>query len=115
VNRRGQVWRSGTVTPILVGNNVFAHVPDIIDVSKDLRALVSDVSYVSIELAHLLKLIESNEYDTIYHEHFYSCRREARGGAARLPRHHAMESKSRDCFAARLRTRLGRAACRQPA
>jgi hypothetical protein len=55
---------------LVVANNVFAHVPDIVDFSKGLRALVSDVGYVSIEIPHLLKLIEGNEYDTIYHEHF---------------------------------------------
>jgi C-methyltransferase C-terminal domain/Putative zinc binding domain/Methyltransferase domain len=55
---------------LVVANNVFAHVPDIVDFSRGLRALVSDVGYVSIEIPHLLKLIEGNEYDTIYHEHF---------------------------------------------
>ena len=55
---------------LVVANNVFAHVPDIVDFSKGLRALVSDSGYVSIEIPHLLRLIEDNEYDTIYHEHF---------------------------------------------
>jgi C-methyltransferase C-terminal domain/Putative zinc binding domain/Methyltransferase domain len=55
---------------LVVANNVFAHVPDIVDFSKGLRALVSGGGYVSIEIPHLLKLIEGNEYDTIYHEHF---------------------------------------------
>jgi C-methyltransferase C-terminal domain/Putative zinc binding domain/Methyltransferase domain len=55
---------------LVVANNVLAHVPDIVDFSKGLRALVSDVGYVSIEIPHLLRLIEGNEYDTIYHEHF---------------------------------------------
>ena len=55
---------------IVVANNVFAHVPDIVDFSKGLRALVADAGRVSIEIPHLLRLIEGNEYDTIYHEHF---------------------------------------------
>jgi hypothetical protein len=55
---------------LVVANNVFAHVPDIVDFSKGLRALVADTGYVSIEIPHLLRLIEGNEYDTIYHEHF---------------------------------------------
>jgi hypothetical protein len=55
---------------LVVANNVFAHVPDIVDFSKGLRALVSDTGTVSIEIPHLLRLIEGNEYDTIYHEHF---------------------------------------------
>jgi C-methyltransferase-like protein/putative zinc binding protein/methyltransferase family protein len=55
---------------LVVANNVFAHVPDIVDFSKGLRALVADTGYVSIEIPHLLRLIDGNEYDTIYHEHF---------------------------------------------
>jgi SAM-dependent methyltransferase len=55
---------------LVVANNVFAHVPDIVDFSKGLRALVADKGRVSIEIPHLLRLIEGNEYDTIYHEHF---------------------------------------------
>lgn len=55
---------------LVVANNVFAHVPDIVDFSKGLRALVADDGRVSIEIPHLLRLIEGNEYDTIYHEHF---------------------------------------------
>src|SRR5215213_3935258 len=55
---------------LVVANNVFAHVPDIVDFSRGLRALVADSGFVSIEIPHLLRLIEGNEYDTIYHEHF---------------------------------------------
>ncbi len=55
---------------LVVANNVFAHVPDIVDFSKGLRALVSPSGRVSIEIPHLLRLIEGNEYDTIYHEHY---------------------------------------------
>jgi len=53
-----------------VANNVFAHVPDIVDFAQGLRELVADDGIVSIEVPHLLRLIEGNEYDTIYHEHF---------------------------------------------
>ncbi|HEX5969839.1 MAG TPA: class I SAM-dependent methyltransferase [Intrasporangium sp.] len=55
---------------LVVANNVFAHVPDIVDFAKGLRALVADTGRVSIEIPHLLRLIEGNEYDTIYHEHY---------------------------------------------
>jgi len=55
---------------LVVANNVFAHVPDIVDFSKGLRALLADDGRVSIEIPHLLRLIDGNEYDTIYHEHF---------------------------------------------
>ena len=44
--------------------------PDIVDFTKGLRALVADTGRVTIEIPHLLRLIEGNEYDTIYHEHY---------------------------------------------
>ncbi len=55
---------------LVVANNVFAHVPDIVDFSKGLRALVSREGTVTIEIPHLLRLIEGRQYDTIYHEHY---------------------------------------------
>ena len=55
---------------LVAANNVFAHVPDIVDFSKGLRALLADDGHLSIEIPHLLRLIDGNEYDTIYHEHF---------------------------------------------
>lgn len=55
---------------LVVANNVYAHIPDVIGFTKGLRALVADDGWVSIEVHHLLPLIEQNQYDTIYHEHF---------------------------------------------
>lgn len=55
---------------LVVANNVFAHVPDIVDFSKGLRALLADDGCVVIEIPHLLRLIEGREFDTIYHEHY---------------------------------------------
>lgn len=55
---------------LVAANNVFAHVPDIVDFAKGLRALLADDGVVTIEIPHLLRLIDGNEYDTIYHEHF---------------------------------------------
>jgi SAM-dependent methyltransferase len=55
---------------LVVANNVFAHVPDIVDFARGLREIVADDGRVSIEIPHLLRLIDGNEYDTIYHEHF---------------------------------------------
>ena len=55
---------------LVVANNVFAHVPDIVDFAKGLRALVADKGRVSIEIPHLQRLIEGRLYDTIYHEHY---------------------------------------------
>ncbi|MFL6143630.1 MAG: class I SAM-dependent methyltransferase [Labedaea sp.] len=55
---------------LVVANNVYAHIPDVVGFTKGLRALVADDGWVSIEVQHLLTLIEQNQYDTIYHEHF---------------------------------------------
>ncbi|MEW9553864.1 class I SAM-dependent methyltransferase [Nonomuraea sp. NPDC050783] len=55
---------------LVVANNVYAHVPDIVGFTRGLRALVADDGWVSIEVQHLLTLMELNQYDTIYHEHF---------------------------------------------
>ncbi|WP_049559290.1 class I SAM-dependent methyltransferase [Nonomuraea sp. SBT364] len=54
----------------VVANNVYAHIPDVIGFTEGLRTLVADDGWVSIEVQHLLTLIEGNQYDTIYHEHF---------------------------------------------
>src|SRR6476660_8162582 len=51
-------------------NNVYAHIPDVVGFTQGLRSLVADDGWVSIEVQHLLTLIEENQYDTIYHEHF---------------------------------------------
>src|SRR5690606_20742816 len=54
---------------LVVANNVYAHIPDVVGFTQGLRALVADDGWVSIEVQHLLTLIELNQYDTIYHEH----------------------------------------------
>jgi hypothetical protein len=54
----------------VVANNVYAHIPDVAGFTEGLRALVADDGWVTIEVQHLLTLIEQNQYDTIYHEHF---------------------------------------------
>jgi SAM-dependent methyltransferase len=54
----------------IVANNVFAHIPDLNDFTAGLAMLVGPGGLMSIEVAHLAKLIEHNEFDTIYHEHF---------------------------------------------
>ncbi|HEY6797938.1 MAG TPA: class I SAM-dependent methyltransferase [Kineosporiaceae bacterium] len=55
---------------LVIGNNVLAHVPALLDFVRGLRALVKDGGLVSLEFPHLLRLIEQRQYDTIYHEHF---------------------------------------------
>jgi hypothetical protein len=55
---------------LLLGNNVLAHVPDINDFVGGMKVLLADEGVITMEFPHLLKLIELNQWDTIYHEHF---------------------------------------------
>jgi SAM-dependent methyltransferase len=55
---------------LVVGNNVFAHVPDLDDFTAGLRTLLADDGLLTLEFPHLLRLVEQVQYDTIYHEHF---------------------------------------------
>jgi len=55
---------------LLIGNNVLAHVPDINDFVKGLKTFLKPYGVITMEFPHLLKLVENNQFDTIYHEHF---------------------------------------------
>ena len=55
---------------MIIGNNVLAHVPDINDFVKGLKLALKDEGVITMEFPHLKKLIEFNQFDTIYHEHF---------------------------------------------
>ncbi len=55
---------------VLLGNNVLAHVPDIVDFVGGMRILLKDDGIITMEFPHLLQLIDHNQFDTIYHEHF---------------------------------------------
>jgi SAM-dependent methyltransferase len=54
----------------VVANNVFAHVPELNDFTSGLATLLGPDGLMSIEVAYLVRLMEGNEFDTIYHEHF---------------------------------------------
>lgn len=55
---------------LIIGNNVFAHVPDIRGFTDSLALLLSEDGTLVLEFPHLLKLLQENSFDTIYHEHF---------------------------------------------
>jgi len=55
---------------LLLGNNVLAHVPDINDFVRGLKIALKPDGAVTMEFPHLMRLIEQNQFDTIYHEHF---------------------------------------------
>ena len=56
---------------LILGNNVFAHVPLINNFVKGLKELLKKSGTITLEFPHLLQLIEKNQFDTIYHEHFW--------------------------------------------
>ncbi len=55
---------------LIIGNNVLAHVPNINDFVEGMRILLAENGTITMEFPHLLRLIEGNQFDTIYHEHF---------------------------------------------
>jgi 2-polyprenyl-3-methyl-5-hydroxy-6-metoxy-1,4-benzoquinol methylase len=55
---------------LLIGNNVLAHVPDLNDFVAGMKVLLKPDGVITMEFPHLLRLIEDNQWDTIYHEHF---------------------------------------------
>ena len=55
---------------LVIGNNVYAHVPDIHDFTKGLKTILNHKGVITLEFPHLLQLIKNNQFDTIYHEHF---------------------------------------------
>ena len=60
----------GHQADLILGNNVYAHVPDINDFTRGLAAVLKPGGTITLEFPHLLQLIEHGQFDTIYHEHF---------------------------------------------
>jgi hypothetical protein len=55
---------------LIIGNNVYAHVPDINDFTKGLKKILKLDGVITLEFPHLMRLIEHTQFDTAYHEHF---------------------------------------------
>ncbi len=55
---------------LLIGNNVLAHVPDIVDFVGGLKIALRPQGVVTMEFPHILRLVEDCQFDTIYHEHY---------------------------------------------
>ena len=55
---------------LLLGNNVLAHVPDIVDFVGGMKILLNAGGVITMEFPHLMQLVDNNQFDTIYHEHF---------------------------------------------
>ena len=55
---------------LIIGNNVLAHVPNVNDFVDGMKILLKPGGVITMEFPHILKLIQFNQFDTIYHEHF---------------------------------------------
>jgi SAM-dependent methyltransferase len=65
-----ELVEDGRAADLVLGNNVLAQVPDLNDFVEGLKILLKPEGVLTLEFPHLLRLIELNEFDTIYHEHF---------------------------------------------
>lgn len=65
-----ELARSGKSADLIAGNNVYAHVPDINDFTRGLKAALKPGGTITLEFPHLMRLIEQIQFDTVYHEHF---------------------------------------------
>jgi len=65
-----QLAEMGKQADLLAGNNVYAHVPDINDFTRGLKAALKPGGTITLEFPHLMRLLEHTQFDTVYHEHF---------------------------------------------
>ena len=65
-----QLSKKGIKADLLLGNNVLAHVPDINDFVAGLKIMLKSEGVITFEFPHLMEMIDKNQFDTIYHEHF---------------------------------------------
>jgi SAM-dependent methyltransferase len=65
-----QLRRENKQADLIIGNNVYAHVPDINDFTAGLKAALKPGGTITLEFPHLLRLIGETQFDTVYHEHY---------------------------------------------
>ena len=66
-----QLKQKNTSADLIILNNVLAHVPEINDFVSALKLVLRKEGTITVEFPHLLELIKNNQFDTIYHEHFF--------------------------------------------
>ena len=66
----GELVSQGQKADLLVANNVLAHVPDLNDFLLAIACVLKSTGLASVEFPHLLRLLDGNQFDTIYHEHY---------------------------------------------
>jgi len=65
-----QMARDGVRADLILGNNVLAQVPDVCSFVAGMKTLLKPQGVITLEFPHLMRLMEGNQFDTIYHEHF---------------------------------------------
>ena len=65
-----QLLTKGQQADLIIGNNVYAHVPDINDFTRGLKAALKPDGIITLEFPHLMRMLEHSQFDTVYHEHF---------------------------------------------
>ena len=70
VNLATKLVEQGKKADLLLGNNVLAHVPDIVDFVLGMKIILNERGVITMEFPHLMQLVDNNQFDTIYHEHF---------------------------------------------
>ncbi|MDP3941685.1 MAG: class I SAM-dependent methyltransferase [bacterium] len=65
-----QMVNNGQTADLIVATNVIAHVPDINDFVRGMKTILKPGGVFTCEVAHLLKLMKYNQFDTVYHEHY---------------------------------------------
>ena len=70
VDTAKELLAQGKTADLLLGNNVLAHVPDLNDFVAGMKILLKPGGVITMEFPHLLRLMQENQFDTIYHEHF---------------------------------------------
>jgi SAM-dependent methyltransferase len=61
---------TGPLADLIIGNNVFAHVPNVNDFTAGLKTVLKPGGTITLEFPHLVKLLDEVQFDTVYHEHF---------------------------------------------
>jgi hypothetical protein len=65
-----ELAEQGKHADLICGNNVYAHVPDINSFTLGLKTILKKEGTITLEFPHLMRLVEQNQFDTVYHEHF---------------------------------------------
>ncbi|MDY7000425.1 MAG: class I SAM-dependent methyltransferase [Thermodesulfobacteriota bacterium] len=65
-----ELARKDMKADLIIGNNVLAHIPDLNDFVAGLKTVLKENGVITMEFPHLLRLVQGNQFDTIYHEHY---------------------------------------------